>query len=78
MIYQHIKKNFFLILLLGLINPFLYYIVLFEAYNLLPAQEAQAINYTWVLVLSIFSIIFLKEELKFLNALLAIAKAGNS
>ncbi|MCB0749832.1 MAG: EamA family transporter, partial [Ignavibacteriae bacterium] len=33
-------------LILGLINPFLYYLVLFKAYSLLPAQEAMPLNYT--------------------------------
>lgn len=41
---------------LGLINPLLYYTVLFSAYDRLPAQEAQALNYTWPLVLVILSI----------------------
>ncbi len=31
-------------LILGLINPTLYYLVLFKAYSLLPAQEAQPLN----------------------------------
>lgn len=60
---QHIKKNFAITLLLGSINPFLYYLVLFKAYDLLPAQEAQAINYTWALMLAFFSVIFLKQKL---------------
>ncbi len=46
-----------------MINPFLYYLVLFEAYDLLPAQEAQAINYTWALMLTFLSVIFLKQKL---------------
>ncbi len=29
---------------LGLVNPFLYYLILFKAYSLLPAQVAQALN----------------------------------
>lgn len=41
---------------LGLLNPFLYYTVLFSAYERLPAQEAQALNYTWPLMLVILSI----------------------
>ncbi|ASJ01334.1 DMT family transporter [Thermococcus gorgonarius] len=41
---------------LGLINPLLYYIVLFSAYDRLPAQEAQALNYTWPLMLVLLSI----------------------
>ncbi|ASJ11315.1 permease [Thermococcus sp. P6] len=41
---------------LGLINPLLYYLVLFSAYDRLPAQEAQALNYTWPLILILLSI----------------------
>ncbi len=40
----------------GLINPFAYYLVLFKAYDLLPAQQAQIINYTWAITLSLLSI----------------------
>ncbi|AAL81495.1 EamA family transporter [Pyrococcus furiosus DSM 3638] len=49
--------------LLGFINPFLYYLVLFSAYSLLPAQEAQALNYTWPIILVIFSSVFLGQRL---------------
>lgn len=59
----YIKRNYFKVFILGLINPFLYYLVLFEAYNILPAQEAQAINYTWALMLAYLSVIFLKQKL---------------
>ncbi len=48
---------------LGAINPLLYYIVLFKAYSLLPAQEAQALNYTWPIILSLLSIPFLKQRI---------------
>ena len=47
---------------LSLLNPFLYYLVLFKAYALLPAQVAQPLNYTWPIVLTLFSVIFLKEK----------------
>jgi drug/metabolite transporter (DMT)-like permease len=50
-------------LLLGLINPFLYYLVLFKAYSLIPAQEAMPLNYTWPIAIGIFSAIFLKQKL---------------
>ena len=60
---KFIKTSWRSIILLALINPFLYYIVLFEAYNILPAQEAQAINYTWALMLAFLSAIFLKQSL---------------
>lgn len=42
-------------LALGVLNPFLYYIVLFAAYDLLPAQEAQPLNYTWAITLTVLS-----------------------
>ena len=37
---------------LGLLNPFLYYLILFEAYARLPAQIAQPLNYTWAITLA--------------------------
>jgi len=57
------SSNFKNSFLLGLLNPFLYYLVLFKAYQLLPAQEAQPLNYSWPIVFSIFSIVFLKQKL---------------
>jgi drug/metabolite transporter (DMT)-like permease len=50
--------------LLGLLNPFLYYLVLFKAYDLLPAQEAQPLNYTWAITLSILAVPLLKQHLR--------------
>lgn len=47
----------------GFINPFAYYLILFKAYSLLPAQEAQSLNWTWPLTLTIFSAIFLGQRL---------------
>lgn len=61
----HIKNNFKLTLAMGILNPFLYYLVLFKAYSLLPAQEAQAINYTWALMLAYLAVPFLKQKLTF-------------
>lgn len=63
LVYIHIKNQPFLVLLLGGINPFIYYLILFSAYDLLPAQEAQAINYTWALMFAYLSVIFLKHKL---------------
>lgn len=39
--------------LLGLLSPTLYYLVLFSAYEQLPAQVAQPINYCWPIFLVI-------------------------
>lgn len=50
--------------LFGLLNPFLYYSVLFRAYDILPAQEAQPLNYTWQIVLSLMSVLILKQKVR--------------
>lgn len=64
LVLSYLKENFILVITLGAINPFLYYLVLFKAYDLLPAQEAQAINYTWALMLAFLSVPFLKQKLR--------------
>lgn len=70
----------------GAVNPFLYYIVLFNAYNLLPAQEAQALNYTWPIMLSLLAVPLLKQKIGVKNVIaigisfigvLIIATGGN-
>ena len=49
--------------LLGLLNPFLYYLVLLKAYDLLQAQEAGTLNYSWPLVLVLLSIPMLHQRI---------------
>lgn len=49
--------------LAGFINPVVYYLVLFEAYDFLPAQIAQTINYTWGIVLALLAAPILKQKL---------------
>ncbi|NOU16547.1 MAG: DMT family transporter [Bacteroidales bacterium] len=48
---------------LGFLNPFLYYFVLFKAYDLLPAQVAQPLNYIWPIILVLLSIPILGQKL---------------
>jgi drug/metabolite transporter (DMT)-like permease len=50
--------------LLGFLNPFLYYFVLFKAYALLPAQVAQPLNYIWPIILVLLSVPILGQKLK--------------
>ena len=50
-------------LFFGAINPFIYYLILLAAYDLLPAQEAQAINYTWAIMLSLLAVPIMKQRL---------------
>jgi len=56
------RKEYLLSLFLGFLSPFLYYLILFKAYDLLPAQQAQPINYTWAITLSLLSVPFLKQK----------------
>jgi drug/metabolite transporter (DMT)-like permease len=56
-------------MLLGFLNPCLYYFVLFRAYSLLPAQIAQPLNYTWPIMLVLLSIPLLKQKIRFKNIL---------
>jgi len=53
--------------LLGLLNPFLYYFVLLQAYNVLLAQEAAALNYIWPVVLTLLSIPLLKQKIGWIS-----------
>ena len=49
---------------LGLINPLAYYLILFKAYDLLPASQAQSINYSWAITLTIMAAIFLGQKIR--------------
>ena len=50
-------------LLVGWLNPGLYYLVLFAAYDRLPAQEAMAINYSWGITLALLAAPLLRQRL---------------
>ena len=47
----------------GLLNPVVYYLILFAAYASLPAQIAQPVNYTWGVVLPLLAAIFLGKKI---------------
>jgi len=49
--------------LLGLINPFIYYIILLKAYKLLPGQVAQPLNMIWPIILVFLSVPILKQKI---------------
>jgi drug/metabolite transporter (DMT)-like permease len=56
------KEEGFIYFLGALLNPVAYYLVLFYSYDLLPAQIAQPLNYTWPLMLVLLSIPILKKK----------------
>ncbi len=61
----------------GFLNPFLYYRVLFCAYDRLPAQEALVLNYLWPITLSVLAVPFLGQPLRLENlAALLVSFAG--
>ncbi len=63
LVFQCSRREYLLSVFLGLLSPFLYYLILFKAYDLLPAQQAQPINYTWAITLSLLSVPLLKQKI---------------
>jgi drug/metabolite transporter (DMT)-like permease len=63
------KKDLFSSALMGLLNPFLYYLILFKAYALLEAQVAGTLNYIWPIALVLLSIPLLHQKIKWLSLL---------
>jgi len=63
-----LKKNTFPDILnsalLGLVNPFVYYLILLKAYQLLPAQVAQPLNMIWPIILVFLSVPVLKQRIE--------------
>lgn len=57
------RRDYLRSLALGLVNPLCYYLVLFEAYDRLPAQEAQPLNYTWAFTLALLAVPLLGHRL---------------
>lgn len=50
-------------ILFGMMNPVVYYLILFEAYDRLPAQIAQPLNYTWAIMLALLAVPVLGQRL---------------
>jgi drug/metabolite transporter (DMT)-like permease len=48
---------------LGLLNPFIYYIILLKAYTLLPGQVAQPLNMIWPIILVFLAVPILKQKI---------------
>lgn len=71
------RENLVKAALQGLLNPFLYYLVLFKAYALLPAQIAQPLNYSWQIVLLLMISIRFRRRLKWYQSIgIAVSFAG--
>ena len=62
LLYTLQRRELMRLLGFGILNPLCYYLVLFEAYALLPAQVAQALNYTWAITLMLLSVPILGQR----------------
>ncbi len=63
LLFRQTKRELIRSVLLGAFNPLFYYIVLFKAYSLLPAQLAQPLNMVWPIVLALLSVPFLGQKI---------------
>ena len=57
------SKDWGLFVITGLLSPAGYYLILFKAYELLPAQIAQSINYSWAIVLTLLLALFMRQRI---------------
>lgn len=55
-LFSQSRRTYFSSIGFALLNPVIYYVILFSAYAQLPAQEAQALNYTWAIVLTLMAV----------------------
>ncbi len=72
LVFQLSKKDYLTSVLFGALNPLVYYLILFRAYELLPAQEAQTINYTWALTMTLLAVPLLGHKLTLKDILAAL------
>jgi drug/metabolite transporter (DMT)-like permease len=63
LIFEQTKKEWRNSMLLGLFNPLAYYLILFKAYSLLPAQLAQPLNMVWPITLALLSVPLLGQKI---------------
>ena len=69
LLFSQTREEIFYSALLGAFNSTIYYVILFKAYSLLPAQLAQPLNMVWPIVLTLLSIPFLKQKIRWFNFL---------
>ena len=70
------RKEWGLFAITGMLSPAGYYLILFKAYDLLPAQIAQSINYSWAIVLTLLLAVFMKQRIPALKYLGMVISLG--
>jgi drug/metabolite transporter (DMT)-like permease len=66
-IFTQTRKQWMYTSLMGAFNPLLYYLVLFKAYSILPAQVAQPLNMIWPITLALLSVPLLKQKISWIS-----------
>lgn len=61
------KKDLAFSALMGLLNPVVYYLILFKAYTILPASVAQPLNMIWPIALVLLAVPILRQRISWLN-----------
>jgi len=67
LVFKQTRKQWMYTFLMGAFNPLLYYLVLFKAYSLLPAQVAQPLNMIWPITLALFSVPLLNQKIGWIS-----------
>jgi drug/metabolite transporter (DMT)-like permease len=61
------KKDLVFSATMGLLNPVAYYLILFKAYQILPAQVAQPLNMIWPILLVLLAVPILGQRVSWLS-----------
>jgi drug/metabolite transporter (DMT)-like permease len=72
LLWHYLRESPAYFAIMGLVNPLLYYLILLRAYELLPAQQAQTINFTWAILLALLSVPLLGQRLSWRDLLAAL------
>lgn len=67
LLFQQSKRDWLNSMTLGALNPLAYYLILFKAYSLLPAQLAQPLNMVWPITLALLSVPLLKQKIGWIS-----------
>jgi len=67
LVFKQTRRQWLISISMGALNPLLYYLVLFKAYSLLPAQIAQPLNMVWPIVLALLSVPFLNQKIGWIS-----------
>jgi drug/metabolite transporter (DMT)-like permease len=49
---------------LGVLNPFMFYVILFNAYDLMPAQQVVPLSFSWAIPLALLSVPLLGQRIR--------------